>query len=52
MVKEASETFETIQVPVTTEGKIRSQSSEREMYMLEAVCEILNEVKEIKRLVE
>ena len=52
MVKTEAETFEIIKVATATEDKIKSNISENELTLSEAICQIMNDVKEIKRLVE
>ena len=48
MVKDDSN-FEIVNVATATEPKIKDLTTEKEYSFMEAICEILNDVKEIKK---
>ncbi len=51
MVKEKSEGYEVFEFPTKTEPKIKDSETKEVYTLTEAVCKILNELKEIKKAV-
>ena len=51
MAKEKSKNFEIIDVSTETEPRIQDNETKETYNLIEAICEILNEVKEIKKAV-
>ena len=51
MVKEKSEGYEVIEFPTKTEPRIKDNETKEFYTVAEAVCKILNEIKEIKKAV-
>ncbi len=51
MTKEGKENFEVVEIPTSTERKIRDVESGEIYDLTESVCKMWNEIKEVRRAV-